>query len=151
MEQPSYSVPLEHGAPYEFACTSPGAGSNFALPAAEIIHQRILLQHLRFILTTDANAANRRVVIYYYDGTSYEPKLAMNSVQTAGLSLTYFLRPAEGNEITFVTPDMYGPLFHDMLLEGPVRRFGITIVDKQVGDQLSHIHLFGRCWAQRSE
>ena len=117
------------------AITAPGAGNNLSFPAPG--NCRILPVSLIFVLTTDANGANRTVRIEYDDGTNLFYRTANSYVQTASLVRQYCFGSGSMPPFTEATNDQrYGSLSpHVFLLANDTIETDITNI--QAGDAIT--------------
>jgi hypothetical protein len=117
--------------------TNPAAGANKTIVIPGQV--RILPVALKFVLTTDANAANRQIIVVYNDDTRDYHTIGAPPVQTASLVREYnfvsggftpFVEATVDHRYVPLSPNLYIPA------NGEVR---IEIVNNQAGDQLSAI------------
>lgn len=96
-----------HGRIRSITGTDPAAGAQISetVPA----RRRWLLRSLTFSLTTDANAADRRVMIAITDGTNTYFFYPFGTVQTASLTYTYHLTQGLFGEAQMAN-NIYTPL-----------------------------------------
>lgn len=144
----NYSVPLEQGSPFFANITQPAVATEmtFALPE----HTRWLIDAIEFILTTDANVANRQPNIRIDQGAQIAIQLEWDVTQAANLARVYRARPAFGNAVTQIGTTFYGPLYENLILTT-----GFSLVvdfsPLQAGDQISNGKVYGRRWVEQSE
>ncbi len=144
---PNYSVPIEQGGPFVLRPADPGAGAS--LSQLTVGHFRWEFHLLAFTLTTDANAANRRVTIQLSDVTGTFMSWDLNAQQTASLVREYWLQPGEGNAVTGIDGNLYGFYPRNLLLKPDVT-LKILIQNIQVGDEITSAFFTGRRWVERS-
>lgn len=128
---------------YRQIVANPAVGAS--MTAAVPVNARSMLGLLSCQLDTDANAVNRYLEIQLDDGVNVYVLAHSFSAQAASLTRGFVAFPGcgipsvqAGNRFLFSLPDI--PLF----LEGNAIR--ITIVNIQVGDQLSAIRLVWKIW-----
>lgn len=125
-----------YGVPERVAPTSPAAGADFTQTVDGAFYARLVAVFVR--LVTDANVANRLVVVDYRDsaGNRYDVQ-GPNSTQAASTTLDYCLSAFQADEKANIDGTALATL-HPMLLL-PSDQFRIHVQNMQVGDQLSRI------------
>jgi len=125
-------------------------GAAIALPGAPILYTvpaglRIRVGSIRVRLTTDANVANRRVILTLNRGGA--ELLAIVGALAHAASVTYRYQYFVGSvrEIAAVDSYINAPFPPDVdLVGGDIVSIGATSI--QVGDQFSEMRLTGRMW-----
>lgn len=147
----SYSVPLQEGAPSRIVITDRAPNSPLILIPSMLVNLRFNLTHMRFTLTTDANAANR-TPRFTIPNTVLNPyEYATQILHPANVAAQYFIHVSNVYDTfglgldNFVTiPDIFKMFPPDFL-------FTMSIDNMQAGDVISDIQLFGRQWVQRTD
>lgn len=125
------------------AGVSPSAGANFT--QAMNINSRSQIINVQFLLTTDANAADREIIITGDDGTDEIYSTGPSSIQTASLAVRYHANigaPAG----TFGTALLQTvPLNSQFILsEGDTLQINVTNI--QAGDAITDISIRIKQW-----
>lgn len=115
---------------------TPAAGADFTLTPNTAAHW--LLFSLRFRFVTDANVANRHVVLTVSNGDTEAIHLPAGSLQAAGLDITYSAFPTGRAATTVGTQGGVGwPERGLWIPQGYT--FASETINLQVGDQFSEI------------
>lgn len=123
---------------------NPGAGNDF-LTAIDS-RTRVQLIYFRATLQTDANVANRRVVLSQDTGASGQFYSFSSINQTNGLTWTYsFAIGVPHLDATAIANLVSVPL-PDQFFINPNDPLSLAIVNKQVGDTLSNISATYKQW-----
>lgn len=125
-----------YGLPERIIAASPAVATDFTQNVDGQFYARLVGVFCR--LVTDANAANRQVVVDYRDvaGNRYDVS-GPNAVQAATLTVDYCFSAYAPEEKTAVDGTTIVPL-HPLLLL-PTDQFRIHVAAVQAGDQLSRI------------
>lgn len=131
------SPPLQrYGFPQLVKGTSPAAATDFTQEVAGTYYARLVSVFCR--LVTDANAANREVVVEYRDQDANRYALAgASTVVTASATQDYAFCAFQPEVVFPVDSTILVPL--PPILLGPTDDFRIHLVNAQAGDQLSLI------------
>lgn len=133
------SPPLErYGIPRYESGTNPAAGASFTRTTDGNFYERYVAIGVR--LVTDANVANREVVVQYRDpdGNVYN-QAGINTVVAANLTADYFFSAFTPEAVATVNSSALVPLPPLLLL--PTHSMRLLVVNVQAGDQLSRIRL----------
>ena len=131
------SPPLQrYGLPERNVAASPAVATDFTQTVDGAFYVRLVGVFVR--LVTDANAANRQVVVEYRDVANNRYDVSgPNATQAATLTVDYCFSAYAPEEKTAVDGTTLVPL-HPLLLL-PTDNFRIHVTNVQVGDQLSRI------------
>lgn len=125
-----------YGPPELVLGTSPAAGAHFVHADAQGYWWRLLSVHVR--LVTDANAANREVVLEYRDIQDQRFDLmGINVTQAASLTGDYVFSAFQPGVVATVNSSSLIPLHPTLLYPGC--DFRLFVVNVQAGDQLSRV------------
>lgn len=123
--------------------TAPAAGADFTLPMEGRYVTRLLA--LRVRLVTDANVANREVVLEYLTGDALRFALmGAPVVVTAGDTVDYVFQAGQGQAEWPCDDSIIVPLVPVFLV--PTEAIKLHVVNVQVGDQLSGIRILWERW-----
>jgi len=148
MQPPSYSVPLEQGAPFVLRPANPAAGASLTIPVPA--HARWRFEHVRFTLATAVGGAVRTPTFRANDATGVFAQLEPNGTQAASLTRTWHFMAQESFIIFTSGANIYTPMPPRFVLL-PGMDLQILIQTIQAGDQISDVLTYGRQWAERSE
>lgn len=131
--------PLQrYGIPSYVIGTNPAAAGSFTRTVDGGVFERYVAISCR--LVTDANVANREVVVQYRDSDgNVIDQNGINSVVTAGSTEDFFFNAFQPLVVVTVNSSALIPLHPVMLL--PTWSMRILLVNAQAGDQLSRIRL----------
>lgn len=129
----------------DFTFTAPGAGNDFDFDANTL--RRVEILALSCTLTTDANAANRRLKLFISEGfrTLYSTITAVDHPASHAWEYSFALGVQPIDESTnhdFILTPLPTSMF---LTRG--NRLNIDIENKQVGDALTVIDVIWKVWA----
>lgn len=138
--EPPYLIPTSRPTSLGFRerikGTAPGAGAHYAVTMEGRYVTRLVSLFVR--LTTDANAANREVVLEYRDGESLRRALMGAAVQvTASDTVDYVFMRGQPESTWSIDDSILVPLVDDVLL--PSESFRVYVVNIQAGDTLTLI------------
>lgn len=115
---------------------APAAGANFSIVPDTAAHW--LIWTIRFTLATDANVANRHVVMTVANGTNDFQRYHAGSVQAASLTHNYQGSPGEqGNATTGVEASIHFPVSGIWIPQGYT--LASAVANIQATDQISDI------------
>jgi hypothetical protein len=122
----------------------PGAGNNFTFSEGD--KHRVEIVGCSFTFTADANAANRLITVYGYDGTSAYLTSPLPGVITATeaifVSFGVNVPPQDlSASVAFITSGL--PL--GFIIE-PEHYFNSNIANIQAGDTITNLVLFYKLW-----
>jgi hypothetical protein len=131
------SPPLErYGIPERVLGASPAVATGFTQAIDGAFYARLVSVFCRIV--ADGNAANREVVLEYQDAAGNRYAVMGSAVAiTAGQTRDVLFSAFQPAVVTVVDSTQLIPL--QPLLLGPTDQFKITVVNVQVGDQLSRI------------
>lgn len=118
---------------------TPAAGSALTWNSPEFT--RVMFQSLTFKVATDANVADRHIVIDAYHGSTLFSQCPAPGHQVASETIYYRFAPCilgidESDDLSY----MWAPLTEHLFLD-PQHMLRINILNIQVGDQISEIAL----------
>ncbi len=117
----------------------PAAGTNFTYTTPANL--RLKVRGLAFHLTTDANAANRNILIYSDDSNGNKNYIVANTTNiTAGLDIDISLHPGARNSSSIVNSSIEMALSYSLILV-PGDTINSFIINKQATDQITAINL----------
>ena len=143
----NYSVPLEHGFLFNPTVANPASGADWFYLTPN--NRRYELVGVRFVMTTDANVANRNINLQISVGVDIKVAIPMSVVQPASTSFKYqylqgvhapTLLPSN-NELMALPPRLFIPANY---------LISTTTVNIQVADQFTDIELLFNTWIERS-
>lgn len=148
--QPSYSVPLEQGAPRAINPADPAAGANYLMPDSDLLNVRFNVLRVTFDFVTAAGGGDRQMRLIFPNGTPFGHEFIVQATQAAALTRVYHLDPVNPQTPVTVGTDIIAPLPSDIPLNLPFFKLQIVPIGIQAGDQLQNIAIMGRAWAQRT-
>jgi hypothetical protein len=133
------SPPLQrYGWPIYLPAANPAAGNHFVRTVDGQFLERYVGIAVR--LATDANVANREIVVQYRDTDgNVVDQNGINAVVAAGTTADYFFSIFQDGVTATVNSSALVPLHAELLL--PTWSMRIFVVNVQAGDQLSRIRL----------
>lgn len=118
---------------------APGAGNNYTLQLqSDRLH---LLRYLAVNLATDANAANRVIMLHTNDGVAEYMKIWAGLIQTASQNITYHFALNVPYVDHFATVGQVMNTLPDAYMIPRDQVFTIEIYGKQAADTLSTIKI----------
>jgi hypothetical protein len=130
--------------PNKIEPANPAAGANINITVPN--RQWTLLTSLKFRLTTDGTAVNRRVILFATSGADIVWALPCPDVQGATSVADYFFWIGHGTPLPAIYDNIWsGPLPSRNLLEGP-ESFLTSIVNLQAADQISNVYGRSEIW-----
>lgn len=97
---------------------------------------------LQFSLVTDANAANRRVVVTFDDGTTVFAKASAGAAQVASTTIAYTFATGSQSQAALVNTDLQVALPSGLFLPGGYRIKTVT-ANLQAGDNYGVMTIYG--------
>ena len=126
------------------AVANPGAGNNLTIAPSTAI--RIELISLSFLLTCDANAANRLVTLTLSNGSIIVPFSATPGFQTANEAITYYFSQGMVNsDASASIQSIFAPLPRHLYFD-PGDSLITDIFNIQVGDAITNVVYRFKYW-----
>lgn len=124
--------------------SNPGAGNNLSVSLSAT--RRLLIHHVQFKLTTDANAGDRLAVVDGDAGIGLQESPAI-VVQPASTVRTYmFSIGASDVDHGSINAKIYSSLAEQMYTD-PTNLFAISIFNLKAGDTITEIVITAKQWA----
>ena len=126
------------------AVANPGAGNNLSISPNPAL--RIEITALSFLLTADANAANRLVTLTLSDGAVVTPISASPGFQTANEAITYYFSTGMINsDASASIQSIFTSLPKNLFLD-PGDSVISDILNIQVGDAITNVTYRFKFW-----
>jgi len=123
---------------------NPGAGLALAYPCPA--NARLEILSCNFLLTTDANAANRYITLSCTDGATIWGVSRSQVAHTATLGWNYFFSTGLEDEIDLSADSLLlEPMAYGIFLD-PGETFSLIIDNVQIADSLTGIYLRTKLW-----